>query len=263
MAGQTAEELKEALEHARCCVELMPDCPESYSRLAAAAQLAHRPGEAEAALRRGLKACPAGDEAAGLQRELEKLLQVFVGGASVVNVFMESAGLRELHLWRSVPPPPPHTSRAHPTPPTRPTHLPRRTTATRRRCAASCRARPPKTCATSRPRSASACTRPRRWPRCPATRSGRPSWAMSAPSGGQLSTAAREWGALHGDCGISCGSLKPACLLACLRAFPPSPGRPEHTRPRPRLLLAPPLAAGRPSAQKSTSACAHGSCARR
>lgn len=46
------------------CVELQPAWAKGYGRVSAAAQLAHRPGEAEAALKKGLKACPAGEAVA-------------------------------------------------------------------------------------------------------------------------------------------------------------------------------------------------------
>lgn len=63
-------------QHADTCVTLKPDWPKGYVRQAAAAHLLHRPGDAERALRAGLKACPAAADQTMLRHELQKLLQV-------------------------------------------------------------------------------------------------------------------------------------------------------------------------------------------
>ena len=83
-----------ALQHARQCIELSPSFAKGYGRLAAAAHAAHRPGDAEAALRRGLQACPAG-EAAALRQELDRLLKAS-GAGHAAGRFCRPVGWR----WR-------------------------------------------------------------------------------------------------------------------------------------------------------------------
>lgn len=75
-ASRLPGKAREAKQHADTCVELKPDWPKGYLRQAAAAQLMHRPGDAERALRAGLKACPAAADQAVLRQELDQLLQV-------------------------------------------------------------------------------------------------------------------------------------------------------------------------------------------
>ena len=65
-----------AKQHAASAVALKPDWPKGYVRQAAAAHLLHRPGDAERALRAGLRACTAAADQAVLRQELQKLLQV-------------------------------------------------------------------------------------------------------------------------------------------------------------------------------------------
>lgn len=101
-----------ALDHARRCVELKPDWPKGYARVGAAAQLAHRPGEAEAALRRGLKACPAGPEAAILQAELDRLLLVRSGRSRLTAPTCERCCAAVLRLGRGGLASPPATPTA-------------------------------------------------------------------------------------------------------------------------------------------------------
>ena len=75
-----------AKAHADEAVALKPDWLKGYVRQAGAALLLHRPGDAERALRAGLKACPAAADQAALRQELERLLQVRkgYGGLGVV-----------------------------------------------------------------------------------------------------------------------------------------------------------------------------------
>ena len=75
-ASRLPGKAREAKQHADTCVELKPDWPKGYLRQAAAAQLMHQPGDAERALRTGLKACPAAADQAVLRQELDQLLQV-------------------------------------------------------------------------------------------------------------------------------------------------------------------------------------------
>lgn len=65
-----------AKAHADDAVALKPDWAKGYVRQAGAALLLHRPGDAERALRGGLKACPAVADQAALRQELDRLLQV-------------------------------------------------------------------------------------------------------------------------------------------------------------------------------------------
>lgn len=66
---------QQALEHAQRAVALKPEWPKRYMRQAAAALLLHRPGDAERALREGLRKAPAEGEAL-LRPQLNKILEV-------------------------------------------------------------------------------------------------------------------------------------------------------------------------------------------
>ncbi len=66
---------REAREEADKCVRLAPHWAKGYLRQAAASELSHRPGDAEAALRAGLKRV-SDDGKKALQQGLDRLLQV-------------------------------------------------------------------------------------------------------------------------------------------------------------------------------------------